>query len=173
MLLFVVLIIDPSFLHILLGERSFHLLFDLKQAIVSVSGRLSPHSFEMFSISPLQAYSFCCWFSNNSVLTFLEGCFPRSFVAEVGIFFSIPLFQWSIFYFFFRRHCDVALFTHLLGLWGPCSFRAYPFSTGVSCPLFKFFPFCQVLPPFSTGVLFEIFLTPCAILSLVPEAMCC
>ena len=47
----VVLINDPSFLFI-----------DLKQAIVSISGRLSPHSFEMFSISPLQAYSFRCWF---------------------------------------------------------------------------------------------------------------
>ena len=43
----------------------------------------------MFSISPLQACSFRCWFSNNSVITFLEGCFPSSFVAEVGIFFSI------------------------------------------------------------------------------------
>ena len=54
-----------------------------------VSGRISPHSLEMFSISPLQAYSFRCWFSNNSVITFLEGCFPSSFVAEVGIFSSI------------------------------------------------------------------------------------
>ena len=45
-----------------LGKSSFHLFFDLKQAIVSVSGRLSPHNFEMFSISPLQAYSFRCWF---------------------------------------------------------------------------------------------------------------
>ena len=45
-----------------LGESSFHLFVDLKQAIVSVSGRLSPHNFEMFSISPLQAYSFRCWF---------------------------------------------------------------------------------------------------------------
>ena len=97
-----------------LGERSFHLFFDLKQAIVSVSGRLSPHNFEMFSISPLQAYLFRCWFSNNSIITFLEGCFPSSFVAEVGIFSSILLFQWSIFYSFFRRHCDVALFTHHL-----------------------------------------------------------
>ena len=76
-----------------LGESNFHLFVNLKQAIVSVSGRLSPHNFEMFSISPLQAYSFGCWFSNNPVVTFLEGCFPRSFVAEVGIFFFILLFQ--------------------------------------------------------------------------------
>ena len=43
-------------------------LFISIQSIVSVSGRISPHSFEMFSISPLQPCSFCCWFSNNSVL---------------------------------------------------------------------------------------------------------
>ena len=72
-----------------LGKSSFHLFVDLKQAIVSVSGRLSPHNFEKFFISPLQAYSFRCWFSNNSVITFLERCFPSSFVAEVGIFSSI------------------------------------------------------------------------------------
>ena len=53
-----------------LGESSFHLFDDLKQAIVSVSGRLSPHNFEMFSISPLQACAFRCWFSNNSVQFF-------------------------------------------------------------------------------------------------------
>ena len=41
-----------------LGGRSFHLFVDLKQAIVSVSGRLSPHNFEMCSISPQQACSF-------------------------------------------------------------------------------------------------------------------
>ena len=52
------------------GESSFHLFVDLKQAIVSVSGRLSPHNFEMFSISPLQACAFRCWFSNNSVQFF-------------------------------------------------------------------------------------------------------
>ena len=50
-------------------------------------------NFEKFSISPLQAYSFRCWVSNNSVITFLEGCFPSSFVAEVGIFSYILLFQ--------------------------------------------------------------------------------
>ena len=61
----------------------------------------------------------------------LQGCFPNSFEAEVGIFFSILLFQWYIFYYFFRRHCDVALFTHHLDSWGSCSFLAYPFNRSV------------------------------------------
>ena len=39
-------------------EEVFHLLVDLKQANVSACGRLSPHNFEMYSISPYQAYPF-------------------------------------------------------------------------------------------------------------------
>ena len=80
---------DASLLFILLVEEVFISLVLSIKSMVSISGRLSPHSLEMFSISPLQAYSFRCWFSNNSVLTFLEGCFPSSFVVEVVIFFSI------------------------------------------------------------------------------------
>ena len=57
-------------------------------------------NFEKFSISQLQAYSFSCWFSNNSVITFLEGYFPTSLVAKVVIFFSVPLSQRSSFYSF-------------------------------------------------------------------------
>ena len=88
-------------------------------------------NFEKFSISPLQAYSFRCWFSNNSVITFLEGCSASSFVAKVGISFSILSFQWSIFYSLFRRYCDVSLLTHHLELSGSCSFIAYPFIRSV------------------------------------------
>ena len=149
MLLFVVLINDPSFLLSSRRKKFSSLLWSQASNCVSVSGRLSPHNFEMFSISPLQAYSFRCWFSNNSVITFLEGCFPSSFVAEVGIFFSILLFQWSIFYSFFRRHCDVALFTHHLELWGSCSFLAYPFNRSVvfSFKFFHLIKFCLSFQP--------------------------
>ena len=101
--------------------------------------------------NPPTSLWFHCWFSNNSVITFLEGCFPSSFVAEVGIFFSILLFQWSIFYYFFRRHCDVALFTHHLELWGSC-FLAYPFNRRVVSSLQYLFISASFLL-FSTGVL--------------------
>ena len=63
--------------------------------------------------------------------------------------------------------------TNHLVLSRSCNFSFLIRLTGVSCPLFKFFSSCQVLPPFSTGVLSEIFLTPCAILSIVSEAVCC
>ena len=53
------------------------------------------------------------------------------FFAKVVFFFSILLFQWSIFYSFSRRLCDVPLFTHHLELWGSCSFHAYPFNRSV------------------------------------------
>ena len=70
-----VLINDPSFLLSSWWKKFFiSLVFSIK-VIVSVSGRLSPHNFEMCSISPQQACSFRCCFPNNSVITFLEGCF--------------------------------------------------------------------------------------------------
>ena len=143
-----------------LGEEVFFSLLISIQSTVSVVAEFRLY-FEKFSISPLQAYYFRCWFSNNSVTTFLEGCFPSSFVAEVGIFFSSMLFQWSIFYSFFRRHCDVALLSHHLELWGSCSFRAYPFNRSVMFSA-KFFASYQVSHLFSTGVLSEFFiLIPC------------
>ena len=126
------------------------------QSIVSVSGRISPHSSEKFSISPLQAYSFRCWFSNNSVITFLEGCFPSSFVAEVGIFFSILLFQLSIF-LFFRSGGIVVLFFSPIFLFGQdhVLFSVYPFNRSVVPFLLKFFSPYQVFHLFSTEVLPE------------------
>ena len=39
--------------------------------------------------------------------------------------------------------------------------------------MLKFFSPYQALHLFSTGVLSEIFLTPCSIHSIVPEAVCC
>ena len=93
-----------------LGEEIFFSLLISIQLTVSVVAEFRLY-LEKFSISPLQACSFSCWFSNNSVLTFLEGCFPNSIVVEVIISFSVLLFQ-----YFFRRHGDVALFAHHLEL---------------------------------------------------------
>ena len=88
-------------------------------------------NFEKFSISPLQAYSFRHWFSNNSVITFLEGCLA----------FSSPFFYFNYLssILLFRRHCDVVLFNHHLVLSGSCSFHAYPFNRSVLPFSFKFF----------------------------------
>ena len=107
-------------------------LFISIQSIVPISGRISPHNFELFSISPLQVYSFRCWFSNNSVITFLEACFSSSFVAEVGIFlhsvtamiyllFCLPEALWC-----YCNDCEDRVLFVLIHL------------TGVSCPPFKF-----------------------------------
>ena len=106
----VVFINDPSYLSIILVEEVFHLVGVINYIICFRSGRISPQFWEVFH-KPTTSLCFRCWFSNNSVIAFLEGSFPSSFVAEDGIFFSILLFQWSIFYSFFRRHCDVAPFT--------------------------------------------------------------
>ena len=72
----------------------------------------------------------------------------------------------------FRRHCVVVLFNHLLVLSRSCSFHDCPFNRSV-VPSFQVLSSYQVLPTFSTGVLSEIFLTPCPILLIVSEAVCC
>ena len=146
----------------LLGERVLISVLLSIQSIVSVSGRISPHNFQKFSKSPLQAYSFRCWFSNNPVITFLEGCFPSSFVAEVGIFFSILLFQWSTFYSFVPEAlwcCSLHPSTrfcqdHVL-------FFDYPFNRSVVSSLQVLFILSSLFLP-STGVLPKLFvLVPC------------
>ena len=105
-----------------LGERIFLLFVDLKQAIVFVSGKKFHLMFWDVSISPRGSYPFVVgFFSNNSVITFLEGCFPNSIAVEVGFFFSILLFQWSIFYSFFRRQCVGNFFEYPLILSRSCS----------------------------------------------------
>ena len=86
-------------------------------------------SFEMFSISPLQAYSFHCCFSNNSVITLLEGCLPRLFVAEVVIFFSILSFPTIQLLSFRFRGIVMLFFSPIISFCQrSCSFRAYPFN---------------------------------------------
>ena len=52
-----------------------HFFVLLSYPIISVCGRLSPHNFEMFSISPQQVYSFVVNFLNNSVQSFLLSSF--------------------------------------------------------------------------------------------------
>ena len=67
-----------------------------------MSGRLSPHNFEMYFIRPYEDYSFRCWFSNNSVLAFVV-----SMLCQDIVFYFVHSFPFSL---FFRRHFDVALF---------------------------------------------------------------
>ena len=117
----------------------------------SVSGRVSPKFFEMYSIRPYQYYSFRCWFSNNSILAFVVRVLSQDLVSSIH---SIAFFH------FFRRLCNVAFFSHHLELWGSCSFMLIHL-TGVLCPLLKFFSSYQVSYHFSTGVLPE-FVLPCS-----------
>ena len=87
------------------------------QSIVSVSGWLSPHNFEMFSISPHQAYSSRCWNSNNSIQPFfVRMLFQIQFWDKLSS--SSPFFLPNDLYTIlsFRRLCDVALFNHHLVL---------------------------------------------------------
>ena len=69
------------------------------ESIVSVSGRFSPLGFEMFSISPLQAYLFVVGVPTTPFDPSPKDALSSSFVADFVIFFSILLFLWSSFYF--------------------------------------------------------------------------
>ena len=104
------------------------------QSVVSVCGRISPHSFEMFSISPQQAYYFrCCFFPITPFYPSWKGALLAHLWQKLAFFFSILVFRWSIFHSFSRRHCDVALFdpsSHLLSKIMFFPF-AYPFDQSV------------------------------------------
>ena len=73
------------------------LLFSI-QAFVSVSGWLSLLILRCFSISPHQAFSFRCWFSNNSVQPFFVRMLFQFICRRSCLFFSILFFRWSICY---------------------------------------------------------------------------
>jgi len=107
--------------------------------LVPVSGELSPHNFEMSSISPYKAFPFIVGFPTTPLDPSPKDAFSSSFVVEVGIFFSILLFQLSIFYFFRSRSLVVLLFsTHHPIRQRSCFFMPI-LLTGVLCP------FVQVL----------------------------
>ena len=86
MLLFVVIIYDPSFILITSVEEDFYLFLAPNQ-IFSVSGKLSPHNVEMPSISPLQVCPSVVGVPTTPFDPSPKDAFSSSFVAEVGIFF--------------------------------------------------------------------------------------
>ena len=74
-----------------LGERSFHLFVDLKQAIVFISGKISPQVLRYLH-KPTKIISFLCWFFNNSVLLHSFHCI-LSFLPEALWYWSLrPIF---------------------------------------------------------------------------------
>ena len=111
----------------LLSSRRRELLLTSIQLTVSIGGRLSPHHFEMFSISPQQAWASCCWFSNNSARFFFARMLSKLTCGKSCHLYPNDLTS----ILSLRRHCDVVLFTHHLVLWGSCSFHAYPFNRSV------------------------------------------
>lgn len=62
-----VFIADPIFHCMLWVKEVLHILLLPRNQFFSVSGRLSPHHFEMFSVSPGQAFPFRCWFFQQLV----------------------------------------------------------------------------------------------------------
>ena len=131
-------------------KEVFHLFVVLKQAIVFVSGRMSPHSLEMFSISPLQTCAFRCWFCNNSVQFFFTKMLSKlicggswhfllhSFISMIYLLFFLLEALWCCSFHSSSCFVKIMFFSLLLHL------------TGVLCHLFKFFhliKFCLSFQP--------------------------
>ena len=117
-----------------------------------VSGRISPHSFEMFSISPQQAYSFHCWFSNNSVQLFLRRHALSILFARVVISFPDLLCWRSTFFSFVPEALWLCSLRPIISIAKIMFFSLLIHPTGVLCPLLKFFSSYQVFHLISTGV---------------------
>ena len=103
-------------------------------------------NFEKFSISPLQAYSFRCWFSNNSVITFLEMCFPSSF-CDRSWHFLLHFFYCNDLSSILPSGGIVMLLSSLII--SNCEDRVLFMLihlTGVLCHLFKFFHLIKFCP---------------------------
>ena len=157
-----------------LSERSFHLFVDLKQAIVSVSGRLSPHNFEMFSISPLQACAFRCWFSNNSVQFFFARMLSKLICGRSWHFLLHSVIPMIYLLLFLSEALWCCSFQSSSWFMKIIIFPLFILLTGELCPLLKFFSADQALHIFPIGVLPEVvlpclsFLTGCFQLHLSP-----
>ena len=155
-----------------LGKSSFHLFVDLKQAFVFGSGRISPQFWEVFH-KPTTSLCFSLLiFQQLRSILLCKDAFQAHLWQKLA--FSSPFFYFNDLSSILSSGGMVMLLSSLNI--SNCEDRVLfvlVHLIGVSCPLFKFFPFCQVLPPFSTGALSEIFLTHGAILSIVPEVVCC
>ena len=106
-----------------LGERSFHLVVDLKQAIVFVSGRISPQVLRCLH-NPRRSYPFFVYFSTTPFFSL------HSFISTGGIVILLSS-------------------THLLVLSRSSSFLAYPFNRSVvfSFELSHLLKFCLLPQP--------------------------
>ena len=131
MLLFVVLIIDPSFLLILLSERGFSSLrWSQTSNCFSLVAEFDLKCWDV-SISPLQAYSFRCWFSNNSIQFFFARVLSKFFCGRSWHFFSLC---YSNDLSSILSSGDIVMLlssTHHLVLSRSCSFIAYNGPSGL------------------------------------------
>ena len=149
MLLFVVLINDPSFLLSSRRKKFSSLLWSQTSNCFSLVAEFHLKCWDV-SISPLQAYSFRCWFSNNSIQSFFARMLSKFICGRNCHFLLRPFYPNNLASILsFRRHCDVALFTNHLVLSRSCSFRAYPFNQSVvfSFKLFHLIKFCFSFQP--------------------------
>ena len=100
----------------------------------------------MYSIRPYQAYSFRCWFSNNSILAFVVNMLPQDLVSLCSLHSILTFVPEALWCSSFQPIIS--------NVSGPCSCRAYPFNRSVV-------PSFQVLSPYQVLIQFLSFQPEC------------
>jgi len=128
-----VLINDPISSFILSGAISFSSPCSYQSNSFPVSGRLSPHSLEMLSISPQQACASRLWFSNNSVRFFFARMLSELICGRSWHFLLHSFISMIYLLLFISSGGIVMLLSSLI--FSVCEdrvfFRAYPFNRSV------------------------------------------
>ena len=150
MLLFVVLIIDPSFLHILLGERGFSSLhWSQTSNCFSLVAECHLIVLRCFHKPTTSLFFSLLVFQQLRSILLCKDAFQVHLWQKLS-FSSPSLYPNNLASILsFRRHCDVALFTHHLVLSRSCYFLAYPFNRSVvfSFKFFHLLKFCLYFQP--------------------------
>ena len=172
MLLIVVTINDPSFSPILSVKGVVISLLTSIQSIVSVSGRISPQFWEVFHKPTTNLCFSLLIFQQLRSILLCKDAFQVHLWQKIS-FSSPSLYPNNLASILSPGDIVMLLFSLIFSNWGSCSFLlASPFNRSVVSSL-QVLSSYQVLPLFSTWVLSEILLTHYAILSIVPEAVCC
>ena len=153
-------------LHLSSGWNKFsRLLVDINPIYCfPLVAEFSPQDFEMFSISPHQAYPFVVGFPTTPLYPSQKGAFQAHLWQKLA--FSSPFgYSNDLSSILSSGGIVMLLFSLIISNWEDHVLFVLIHLTGVVHPLFKFFSSYQVLHLFSTGVLSEFDL-PCSLFIL-------
>ena len=132
MFLFVVRLYDPSFLFIFSAKEVFISSLISSKQLFSLVAEAHLIILRCFHKPATSLFLPLLFFKQLRSILLLKDALSNSFmVGDVGFILCSIHSNYITIMLCFRRHGDVALFTHHLELWGSCSFHAYPFNRSV------------------------------------------